>query len=55
MNTNGILGPNKGRYNQIGANNNDLISYLANFVCESGPIMVIYDFLYARRVTLSNF
>ena len=45
MDKNCILGPNKGRSNQIGANNNDLISYLVNFSCELGPIMARYDFL----------
>ena len=41
----GILGPGKGRYNQIGANNDDLISYLVNFSCELGSIMARYNFL----------
>ena len=45
MDKNGILGSNKGRLNQIGGNNNDLISLLVNFSCELGLIMTRYDFL----------
>ena len=45
MDKNCILRPNKGRSNQIGANNNDLISLLVNFSCELGQIMTRYDFL----------
>ena len=48
MDNNGIMGQNKCRYNQIGANNNDLISLLVNFSCELGQIMTRYDFLLAR-------
>ena len=33
--------------NQIGANNNDIISLFVNFSCELGQIMTIYDFLWA--------
>ena len=54
MEKNGILGPNKSRSNQIGANNNDLISLLVNFSCELGHIMIRYDFLWAIRVILRN-
>ena len=32
----------------------DLISLLVNFSCELGKIMTRYDFLWARRVILSN-
>ena len=32
----------------------DLISRLVNFSCELGQIITIYDFLWARRVILSN-
>ena len=32
----------------------DLISLLVNFSCELGPRMTRYDFLWARRVILSN-
>ena len=39
MDQKGILGPNKGRTNQSGANNNDLISYVVNFSYEFGQIM----------------
>ena len=45
MDTNGIMGPNKCRYNQIGANNNFTFGQLS---CELGPIMTRYDFLWAR-------
>ena len=38
---------------RIGANNN-LISLLVNFSCELGQIMTRYDFLWVRRVILSN-
>ena len=32
----------------------DVISILVNFVCESGPIMASYDFLYAVRVMFES-
>ena len=32
----------------------DLISLLVNLLCELGPIMTIYDFLWVRWVILSN-
>ena len=49
MDKNGIMGPNKCRYNQIGANNNlTQFQILVNFSCELGQIISRYDFIWAR-------
>ena len=52
--SNCVFGPNEGIYKLIGTNNGNLISYLVSFSYEMGTVTTRYDFLEARRMTLSN-